>query len=101
MVTFDLIFISLVWHHKGGPHLACGDVGISPYRRLSGERDARGSVRVRVCGCGVLRGPDVFLCRVVPCRVVGGVFADSVAVTAVVLCVVLSMSETTAETVGV
>ena len=66
MVTFDLIFISLVWHHKGGPHLACGDVGISPYRRLSGERDARGSVRFsRVCGCGVLRGPDVFLCRVV------------------------------------
>ena len=25
--------------YKGGAHLACGDVGISPYRRLSGERE--------------------------------------------------------------
>ena len=51
--------------YKDGSHLACGDVGISPYRRLSGELDVRGSVRVRVGGRGVLRRPDVFLCRVV------------------------------------
>ena len=30
--------------YKGGPHLVFGDVGISPYRRLSGELDARDSV---------------------------------------------------------
>ena len=53
--------------YKGGPHLVCGDVGISPYRRLSGELDARGSVRVRVGGCDVRRRPEV-LCRVVSCR---------------------------------
>jgi hypothetical protein len=58
--------------YKGGPHLVCGDVGISPYRRLSGELDARGSVRVRVGGCDVRRRPEVLLvsCRVVACRIV-------------------------------
>ena len=50
--------------YKGGPHLACGDVGISPYRRLSGERDARGSVRVWVCGCGLLRPLSLYKCNI-------------------------------------
>ena len=35
--------IFLVLMYKGGPHLVFGDVGISPYRHLSGERDARDS----------------------------------------------------------
>ena len=63
--------------YKGGPHLVCGDVDISPYHRLSGELDARGSVRVRVGGHDVHRRPDVLLvawrvvsCRVVSCRAV-------------------------------
>jgi hypothetical protein len=55
--------------YKGRPHLVYGDVGISPYHRPSGELDARGSVRVRVGGCGVRRRPEV-LCRGISCRVV-------------------------------
>ena len=100
--------------YKGGPHLVCGDVGISPYRRLSAELDARGSVRVRVSGCDVRRRPEVLLvscrgvacrivschvvscrfvsfrvvsCRVVACRVVGGICTGSVTVETVVLLV--------------
>ena len=61
--------IFLLVMYKGGPHLVFGDVGISPYRRLSGELDARGSVRVRVGGCDVRRRPEV-LCRGVSCRIV-------------------------------
>ena len=54
--------------YKGGPHLACGDVGISPYRRLSGERDGFAAPdatvslvvnMVWVCGCGL---PDRCRC---------------------------------------
>ena len=92
--------------YKGGPHLVCGDVGISPYHRLSGELDARGSVRVRVGGHDVHRRPEVLLvawrgvsCRVVSCRVVGGICTDSVTVETVVLLVFI-MSVTAAE-VGV
>ena len=56
--------------YKGGPHLACGDVGISPYRRLSGERDARGF------GFGsavAVSSADPMSSCAVPCRVTGGV----------------------------
>ena len=88
--------------YKGGPHLVCGDVGISPYRRLSAELDARGSVRVRVSGCDVRRRPEVLLvsccvvscrivsCRVVSCRVVGGICTGSVTVETVVLLVFIT-----------
>ena len=104
--------------YKGGPHLVCGDVGISPYRRPSGELDARGSVRVRVGGCDVRRRPEVLLvscrvvsyrvvscrivscrvvsCRVVSCRVVGGICTGSVTVETVVLLVFIT-SVTAAE----
>ena len=92
--------------YKGGPHLVCGDVGISPYRRLSGELDARGSVRVRVGGYDVHRRPEVLLvawrvvsCRVVSCRVVGGICTGSVTVETVVLLVFIT--SVTAAEVGV
>ena len=94
--------------YKGRPHLVCGDVGISPYHRPSGELDARGSVRVRVSGCDVRRRPEVLLvsccvvscrivsCRVVSCRVVGGICTGSVTVETVVLLVFIT-SVTAAE----
>ena len=92
--------------YKGGPHLVCGDVDISPYHRLSGELDARGSVRVRVGGYDVHRRPDVLLvawrvvsCRVVSCRVVGGICTGSVTVETVVLLVFIT-SVTEAEGVA-
>jgi len=106
--------------YKGRPHLVYGDVGISPYHRPSGELDARGSVRVRVGGCGVRRRPEVLCrgiscrvvsyrivscrvvscrvvsCRIVSCRVVGGICTGSVTVETVVLLVFIT-SVTAAE----
>ena len=100
-------------------------MGISPYRRPSGELDARGSVRVRVGGCDVRRRPEVLCrgiscrvvsyrivsyrivscrvvscrvvsCRIVSCRVVGGICTGSVTVETVVLLVFIT-SVTAAE----